>query len=226
VRRPGVLLAILAAAACSSLGDPGGPIAIEVFTPSPAVVEVGDTITLRARVLDQAGDSIAATIRWRTPDSTVSVDSLTGRFTGDSAGKSGRVQAISGTLVGPLTQFTVRTRADTVIVAATAESLLVLTTDTASAPLLPTVADSLGAASSGHFLALTIIAPSPAGARLSGDVVADTTTTGSDGHPATPVRVRKAGVVSGDSVIVQIQARRFGGSIIPGSGQKIRVFFQ
>lgn len=225
MKRPTVLLAVLAAAACSSLGNSGAPIAIEVFTPNPAVVEIGDTITLRARVLDQAGDSVGATIRWRTPDTTVSVDSTNGRLTGLVTGL-GRVQAIAGSLVGPVVQFTVRDRADTVIVTAAVESLLVLTTDTASAPLSPTVADSLGGGSSGHYLTLTIITPSPPGARLSGDVVADTTTTGGDGHPASLVRVRKVGVVSGDSVIVQVLAKRFGGSTIPGSGQKIRVFFQ
>ncbi|HET7042161.1 MAG TPA: hypothetical protein VFI13_09070, partial [Gemmatimonadales bacterium] len=122
--RPALLLLAACVAGCSSLGDPGVPVAIEVLTPAAAIVELGDTLTLHARVLDQAGDSIAATIRWRTPDTTVAVDSVTGRFTGVFTGL-GRVQAVSGSLVGPLTTFTVRPRVDTLIV--TTDSLLVLT---------------------------------------------------------------------------------------------------
>lgn len=222
--RPLLLLAALGIAGCSSLGDAGAPVAIEVITPSPALVEIGDTVTLRARVLDQAGDSIAATIRWRTPDTAiVAVDSVTGRFTGRAVG-IGRVQAVSGGLVGPVTAFNVRLRADTLVV--TADSLVVATGDTASAPLTAKVADSTGVGSSSHFLSFTIVAPSPAGARLSGNVTGDTLTTDGSGLPATVVRVRRVGVVAFDSVIVQVNAKRFGGSTIPGSGQTIRVFFQ
>ena len=223
MKRPLAWLAVLAAAGCSSLGAPGAPVAIEVLTPNPAVVEIGDTITLRARVLDQAGDSIGATIRWRTPDTTVAVDSVTGRFTGLFTG-AGRVQAVSGSLVAPPVTFQVRLRADTVIVAT--DTLTILAADTASAILTPKVADATGAASASHFLTLTIVAPSPAGARLSGDVTADTVTTGSDGLPAPSVRVRNVGVAVGDSVVVQVLAKRFGGSVIPGSGQKITVYFK
>ena len=223
MKHPLAWIAVLAAAGCSSLGDPGAPVAIEVLTPSPAVVEIGDTITLRARVLDQAGDSIAATIRWRTADTTVAVDSVTGRFTGLFTG-SGRVQAVSGSLVASPVTYQVRLRADTVIVAT--DSLVILVADTASAILTPKVADATGAASGSHFLTLTIVAPSPAGARLSGDVVADTVTTGTDGLPAPSVRVRNVGVAVGDSVVVQVLAKRFGGSVIPGSGQKITVYFK
>lgn len=224
MRRLPLLLAALGVAGCSSLGDAGAPVAIEVFTPSPAFVEIGDTITLRARVLDQAGDSIAAPIRWRTPDTAfVAVDSLTGRLTGLKVGL-GRVQAVSGSLVGPVSSFNVHLRADSVVVAV--DSILVLTTDTASAPLAPKVADSTGAGSPSHFLSFTIVAPSPAGARLSGNVTGDTVTTDAAGLPATIVRVRRVGVAAADSVIVQVNAKRYGGSPVPGSGQKIRVFFQ
>ena len=222
----GALLAALAAAACSSLGESGSPVAIEVFTPSPAVVDVGDTITLHARLLDQQGDSVGGTIRWRTLDSTLSIDSLTGRLPGASAGTVGRVQAVAGTLVGPITQFTVRIPADSVIITATADSILVLTTDTASAQLPAKVADSLGNGLSGRILSFAIVAPSPAGAFLTDSVKADTVVTGGDGMALPVMRVRKAGLASGDSVIVQVDARRPSGAAVPGSGQRIRVFIQ
>ncbi|HET7040405.1 MAG TPA: hypothetical protein VFI13_00200, partial [Gemmatimonadales bacterium] len=60
----------------------------------------------------------------------------------------------------------------------------------------------------------------------SGGVTSDTATTGSDGLPSPAVRVRKVGVASGDSVIVQVSASRASGTPVPGSGRTIRVFFQ
>ena len=80
------ILVLGAVVACSSLGDPGQPVAIEFFVPSPTIVEIDDTIILRARVLDANGDSVGAEIRWRTPDTAkVGVDSLTGALWGRAA---------------------------------------------------------------------------------------------------------------------------------------------
>ena len=224
-RRIPVIVALLSAAACSTLGESGTPVAIEFLVPVPAAVDIDDTIQLRARVLDTNGDSIAATIRWVTPDSTVGVDSVTGRFWGVS-GTTGRVQPAVGSLLGNPTVFAVRRHADTLIVSAAAESLLVaLATDTASAVLTPKVAQAdTGVAD--QTLVFTLVAPTPAGIRLSGDVTARTVTTGSTGEPGTAVRVRKLNAVAGDSAIVQVEARRPSGAVVPGSGQVIRVFFQ
>lgn len=224
-RRVLVIAALLSAAACSTLGERGAPVAIEFLVPVPAAVDIGDTIQLRARVLDTNGDSIAATIRWRTPDTTVGVDSVTGRFWGVS-GTAGRVQAVSGSLLGNLTSFVVRAHADTLIVSPATESLLViLATDSASVALTPKVAKA-DTAIADQTLVFTLVAPTPAGIRLSGDVTTRTVTTGSSGGPATPIRVRKLNAVAGDSAIVQVEARRPSGAVVPGSGQKIRVFFQ
>lgn len=224
-RRTPVLAALLSAAACSTLGESGTPVAIEFLVPVPAVVDIGDTIQLRARVLDTNGDSIAATIRWVTPDTTVGVDSVSGRFWGVS-GTSGRVQPRSGSLLGNTTQFAVRPRADTLIVSPAAGSLVVtLATDTASVALTPKVAKGdTGVAD--QSLRFTLIAPTPAGIRLSGDVTTRTVTTGSTGEPGTPIRVRTLTAVAGDSAIVQVEARRPSGAVVPGSGQVIRVYFQ
>lgn len=224
-RRLQVIAVLLLAAACSKLGPSGTPVAIEFLVPVPAAVDIGDTIQLRARVLDTNGDSIAATIRWVTPDTTVGVDSVTGRFWG-LKGTTGRVQPVAGSLLGNPTPFAVRRRADTLIISTTAESLVVtLATDTASVALTPKVAKAdTGIAD--QTLVFTLIAPTPAGIRLSGDVTTRTVTTGSTGEPGIPVRVRKLTAVAGDSAIVRVEARRPSGAVVPGSGQVIRVFFQ
>ena len=97
-RRSAVLAALVfVAAGCSSLGDPGVPIAIEVTTPTFAAVDIDDTIMLRARLVDQAGDSIGGEIRWRTPDTTIGVDSLTGAILRRPASRS---SASSESMVG------------------------------------------------------------------------------------------------------------------------------
>lgn len=226
-RRPAALAALVSlAAGCSSLGDPGIPIAIEVTTPTLLAVDIDDTILLRARLVDQAGDSIAGEIRWRTPDTTVGVDSVTGAFWGIFTG-TGRVQAVAGTLVSPLITFTVRAAADTIIVSAAAESLLVvLADDSVSDPLGARIAQANGTGLGGRTIIYSLIAPTPAGIRLTGDVLADTLTTGSDGLATPVIRVRDTTAVANDSAFVQVQGRRPSGKPIPGSGQVIRVYFE
>ncbi|HXI20618.1 MAG TPA: hypothetical protein VNH46_06010, partial [Gemmatimonadales bacterium] len=97
---------------CSSLTGDQGIVALELRVPSPAVVEHLDTLALRARALNVSGDSVAATIFWRTPDSTLVLDS-TGFVTTDSTSGSGRVQARVGSLVSDLVTLTILPRADT-----------------------------------------------------------------------------------------------------------------
>lgn len=220
-------IAALAAAACSSLGEGNGAVSIEIQVPSPASVEVGDTITLRARLLDINGDSIAGTIRWRTPDTTVAIDSMTGRFTGLIA-TSGRVQAVSGSLVvpNPPLSFTVRPHADTLIVTAASESLAVVPSDSQSAGLAPKVATAADEAVADATLILTMVFPADSSALLTGNVKADTVLSGGAGGPATTIRVKQYGLVRPDSAVVQVEARRPSGAVVPGSGQKIRVIFE
>lgn len=221
-----LLIALAGVVACSSLGDPGAPIAIEIIAGNPAAIEFADPLTLRARVLDQSGDSIGAVIRWHTPDTNVvTLDSVTGIMVAKSAG-SARVQAVSGGLASPVVTYTVRNRTDTLIIPVIAESLLVDTADTASAPLHPIAADSLGAPLASRPMTLTIIAPSPAGARLSGNDTVRVVASDGSGFPTGPIRVRRVGVTSGDSVIVRVDVHRPSGALVPGSGQKIRIFFK
>ena len=220
-----VALVLAGLAGCSSLGEGNGAVAIEVLVPVPPAVEIGDTITLRARLLNADGDSIAGTIRWRTPDTTVGVDSVSGRFWGVS-GTSGKVQAVSGSLVGPLTTYSVRPFADTVDIPAAAESLFVALADTASALLAPKVLGPAAQPVADARLIFTIIFPADSSALLSGNVKADTVLSGGDGTPATPLRVRPSGATRPDSAIVKVEARRPSGAAVDTTTHRIRVFFE
>ncbi|NOT10154.1 MAG: hypothetical protein HOP28_18325 [Gemmatimonadales bacterium] len=90
------LLAALAAA-CGDIPTTSEGVAyLELRPPSPLTVRVGDTLHFSARALDPAGDPIPdVTIRWFTPDTTLTVGELTGAVVGAFAG-SGRVQAVIG----------------------------------------------------------------------------------------------------------------------------------
>jgi hypothetical protein len=87
-------------AACSNLPTTGdGVVAIEVQVPSSLVLHLGDSIMLHARALNQQGDSVAADLRWYTPDTAaVSVDSIRGVVTARQASGSARIQAAVGNL--------------------------------------------------------------------------------------------------------------------------------
>lgn len=98
------LLALLLAAgglgACSALpADGDGVVAIELRTQSPVSLRLGQSVTLRARALNQQGDSVASVLRWYTADTALLVlDSTTGVLSGRAAAGSARVQAAVGTL--------------------------------------------------------------------------------------------------------------------------------
>jgi hypothetical protein len=230
-RRTG-LLAALAVLGCSSLGDPGEPVAIEFLVPKPAAVEIGDTITLRARVLDQSGDTVdSGTLRWRTPDTTVAVDSLTGAFTGlISVAAGGRVQPTAGSLVGPITTFSVLLRADTLMVPALAESILVVTDDSQSAVLGAKIARFDGTGLLGRTMIVRLVTPLDGSVVIDGpqlsdtlDVLADTVATIADGTSNYRVKVRGA---RPDSAVVEFEGRHVSDAPVAGAGQRIRIFFE
>jgi hypothetical protein len=102
-------LALVAVLACSSLPDAGGGVvALQILPPDTLAVKVGHTDTLHARALDIHGDSIAAAIYWRTPDTAfVTLDSVRGVMAGKSVGTA-RVQARVGTLVSDIITFAVQ----------------------------------------------------------------------------------------------------------------------
>jgi hypothetical protein len=229
------LLAALAVLGCSSLGEPGEPVAIEFLVPSPSWVEVGDTITLRARLLDQGGDSVdSGELRWRTPDTTVGVDSITGVFTGLFAvGTGGRVQPTAGSLVGPIVTFSVLAHADTLMVPAAAETLTVAAADSESTALGAMIAkfDATGLAN--RTMIIRLVTPLDGSVVLEGplipataNVLADTTLTlsvGSIGTTGFHVTVRGT---RPDSAVVEFEGRHISDAPIAGSGQRIKIFFE
>jgi hypothetical protein len=107
-------VAIAAISACGSLPNVGnGVVALQLFSPdtlplaSAHIVTIGQADSLRAVALDIHGDTVAAQIRWRTPDTAfVTLDSVRGILVGKSVG-SARVQASAGTLSSDVLMFTV-----------------------------------------------------------------------------------------------------------------------
>ncbi len=229
------LLAGLPLAACSDLsGDSDLPIVLEIRAPAgiggaAPLVEIGDTITLAARALNQAGDSVAATFTWRSPDTAlISVDPATGQITGKSPG-IGRVQVTSGGLTSDLVPFNVVPRADSLLLVPP-DSARVLVTDTASAPLIAEL-DTLNPDGplQGRQITyqLTDIFGQPGDtASLGGGLMLRTVTTSALGQPNIPVYVRPIPAQPRpDSVYVTVTALRPSGTPIPGSGQQFVVRF-
>lgn len=231
------LLALLLLTGCSDItaGD-GGVISLQVRRPEPAAVEVGDTIQLSARALDRNGDSVAAQIVWRTADTTIAVDSVTGRVTGVVAGLTGRVQAAETSLISQPITLTVTGAADTLAVPA--DTLIVLADAPASAAIRAAVLSRSDTAVSGFVPAqgvrmiVGIVSPAfgDVAARtveLPGGVLVDTLVTGPDGLPAPAVTVNRiSGRTAPDTVRLSIAARHRSGTTVAGSDQQIILLFQ
>jgi hypothetical protein len=196
---------------------------------APPLLEIGDTIQLSARALNQAGDSIAATFAWRTPDTgLVFVEAATGRISGKQLG-NGRVQVTSDGLVSDLVAFSVVPAAESLQIIPP-DSARVLVTDTASAPLIAEL-DTLnptGPLQGRQILyrLITIFGQPGDTVTLGGGGLTRTVTTSPLGQPTIPVYVRPIPALPRpDSVYVEIQALRPSGIPIPGSGQRFVVRF-
>ena len=223
-------------AACADITDDGsGVIALEVQQPVPPQVEVGDTITLVARAFDRNGDPVDVPIEWRTPDpANIFVDPTTGRVAGLTAGTSGRVQAVQGSLVSDLFPLTVLARADTIEVPP--DTLTVDPLSPTSPPLSPRVAtlvDGVYVGLAGRSIIFEIVEPlfaDPAvrTVEITGNgALADTVLTGADGLPQAPVTLsRITGLTAPDTVEVSVRVLRRSGALVPGSGQRFVVAFQ
>jgi hypothetical protein len=227
-----VALAVLLVG-CSSLDELGdGVIALEVVPPNPPTIEFGDTATFIARALDENGDSVAADIRWVTPDTTLTIiDTAAGLVVGRYPAVTGRMQAQYGNLQSGFTTLTVEARADTIIVPGPVED----TVDVDEAASVPFVArlESFDPAGplAGRSLIYEIVQPAfadPAArtVELSGGGLVDTVVTGTDGSPTTPVAVvRMSGLTPPASVTVQVRGVQRRGTPVPGSGQAFTALF-
>jgi hypothetical protein len=230
--RPGTLV-LLIAAGCANLSETDTGVAtLQVLAPVQPVLEVGDTTRLTARALDNSGEDVSATIEWRAPDSTLTVDA-TGLVTADSVG-TGRVQARSESLISNFITFTIILRPDTLVLEGSSAILVPVGQD--STPALVARLDShhLGDTlpASGGMIVYQIVDPvfpdpSLRTIELSGQILIDTVTTGGGGTPITLVQLwRVTGRTSPDSAIVEIRATRFQGTeVVPGSGQRFIVRF-
>lgn len=221
------LAALLAAAGCSHLGSSTGPVAIQLVLPSRLELEVNDTLQLQAFALDENGDSIGSPIVWRAGDTTIAVDSTTGRLTALYAGTIGRVQARSGTLVSDVVTFSTFVRADTIVVDSTADTTTVLSGDSVSAALVASIRSFV--TDTGIFnrrLTYAIVSPTDSSVTLDGGALVASVSTASDGTPAAPVHVHKTAAPAPDSAVVTVSAQRPSGTAVPGSGQRFVVHFQ
>ena len=134
MRRVTCALALVLAGCSDITGGENGVVALEVVRPEPATLEVGETLQMTARALDASGEEVAATIEWRTVDTTLAVDAA-GLVTGLFAG-AGRVQALEGSLVSQPITLTVLAGVDSLHVAP--DTLLVPAATAVSGPLVAT----------------------------------------------------------------------------------------
>jgi hypothetical protein len=233
----GWLLATCLLAACSNLtADNGGVVSLEVQRPEPATVEVGDTIQLTAVALDRNGEPVDAEIVWRTSDTTLSVESATGRVTGRVPNQTGRVQASETTLNSQPITLSVLAAADSLAVPA--DTLIVAAGVAASAPLAATVLSQSDTATSGFVPASgtriifsitepVFTDPSARTVELPGGVLADTLPSDGTGQALPDATVnRVSGTTAPDTVRVTVGALHRSGKPVAGSGQVIIVVFQ
>lgn len=225
----GLLLAA-AVLGCSGLDEgEAGVVGIEVRTPDPDTLEVGESIQLSARPLNKDGDSVGTPVTWIAIDPTATIDAATGVLTGVTAGRA-RIQAAVGALSSELITFSVIDPADTLVL--TSDSIVTLPAGAVTSPPLTARLDHFGptgpVALAGRGVIYALTSPDPAAGPpsvfLQGNVVADTLPTGSDGNASTALVV-VAGSTPPDSAIVTVRAERTRGATVPGSGQRFIIRF-
>jgi hypothetical protein len=222
-------LLALALWGCSDLqGLKGGVVAIELRLPNPAVVEPGDTLALRARALNEKGDSVAATFVWLTPDNTLTLDPA-GLVTTSLTTGTGRVQASVGSLRSDLVTLAIRRASDTLALAGP-DTLTVAPGDSASgaleAAVLSLTPDTVGISGTSILYEVVDAAAAQDNQWFAGKVLALRATTSIPGTPATPVTLRRGDPTRPDTVDVRVSAARPSGKPVPGSGQLFTVIFQ
>jgi hypothetical protein len=234
MKTTGLLAALGLAAACSSITEtPGGVGSIQVFTPYPPEVEVGQTIKLRAVALSGSGDSLTTVpIYWRRLDTTIAVDSVQGLLTGLIGGQKGRVIARAIDLYSKTDTFTVLARVDTVIRVAS-DTQTVAAGGTTSTELTVRLEGGIPPVpAAGRRVVYTVILPVFASAddrsvEFSNSALQITATTGTSGTPSPSVKLRLvAGRAPPDSAVVSVTVPRPGGTeTAPGSGQVFVIRF-
>ncbi len=220
-------------AACSGLTNNNDGIErIEIVGPANFFLEIGTPTQLKAVALNQAGDSVAADFRWRTPDTTVTLDSLQGIITARLAAGTARVQlgvfgkdTIATSFAG-LT-FTLTAHADTLILVS-ADSVDV-PKDTTGTPIRIQLAGGvLRTGVTGRPVSFRVIDPAPAdtpAVAFTSGRVKDSLSTDGTGVTSSTVRGVKGRPVP-DRAVVEINAYRASGVPIPGSGRRVVIRFR
>lgn len=232
MNRRAVLLAAGLLAACADLTETEAGIgSLTLVLPSPAEIEVDQTVQLQAVVRSGSGDSLDVPVVWLGLDSTLAVDSTSGRITGRFTG-SGRLVARASDLYSNIVTFTVLARVDTVI-RVSADTQTVAATDSLSKEMTVRLEGGAPAAPvSGRRVVYDIVSPvfADTAARTvefqSGGLQARPTTAGTGGPLPAPKLRRIAGRAAPDSAIVVVNVYRpSGGGTAPGSGQRFTVRF-
>ncbi|HEX2248852.1 MAG TPA: Ig-like domain-containing protein [Gemmatimonadales bacterium] len=219
-----VLLALLVLGCSDLTEEPGGVVALEISIPTLLTIEVGEMLDLSARALNKDGDSVAAEVTWVAPDPTLTVEPATGLITGVAPG-TGRVQALSGSLSSQLVQFNVIARADTLIVT---DSIFTVAPGVAASPPLVAQLQTLSPAAAplpDRPVEYVIIGPVDGSVTLPGGVLIDTLNTGTDGA-VSGVTLNRVNLAQSISAVVQVNAYRTRGALVPGTGQRFTVTFQ
>jgi hypothetical protein len=214
---------------CSDLTEAaGGVVELRIVTPTPANIEVGQTLQLSATALDKNGNAVSTPVTWQAPDTTLTVDGGTGAITGLFPG-TGRVQAFAGSLASSLERFTVLAPADTLVMVGDSVSIVPAGV-TNTAPLVVQLRSfSPDAGLPSRPVIYTVTSPPDLGphtVELPGGVLADTVLTGTDGAVSSVTLIRVNGTTQPDTAIVEVRAVRGSGAAVPGSGQRFIVLFQ
>ncbi len=221
------LLAAALLVGCSDLEEgEAGIVALEVRTPVPEIVEVGETLQLSAVPLDANGDSVAAPVVWRTADPTIlGIGESDGLVTGLLPGTGG-VQATSGSLSSALIDLPVIAPADTLVLAIDSVVSAPAEPGTAALTVRLDSRNPVGPAGPRPVLfEITRPTAPPLQVTLAEGALTQTVQSGTDGTAAVTV-TRAPGTAVPDSVFVVVGATRTRGAVVAGSGQRFIVLFQ
>ena len=216
------MLALTTLFACKLNPDTSQVIALEVILPDSGRVEVTDSFFPRARALNGAGDSVAASIFWSSLDTAIIevLDSTTGVSLGKKVG-TGRLQAREEALRSNPQQVTVLAQLET-LVANGPDSVTVVAPDSLSDSLAVKATATGGEAINRRvvYAATTY----PPGVSTVTFVPKDTVFTSAVGVASVQLKF-VAGTLP-DSVVVLATMRRLDDTQISGSPVKFVVEFQ
>jgi hypothetical protein len=219
-------------AACSNLSTTEGGIAsLEIAVPSPAEVEVGQSLQLTAVARGADGEILEVPVFWRALDTTIAVDSLEGILSGLDGGMTGRVVARAVDLYSATVTFTVLNQADTLIRVGDSTITVVSGQNASPAMTVRVEGGDPRAPVDKRRVTFEVVYPvfaSPADRTIefpNGQLAQsfETATTGVPSPP--PTLVRRAGQTPPDTVLVRVSIFRPGGGTVPGSGQNFLLLF-